>query len=292
MAADPIAEHGALFTLDGDPAVGATVVPTPLARGPWSADALHGGAVGSLLATLGEAHDADRVPFVARVTVELMSPVPLAPMRVEVTTLRPGRVVEWVGARLFDGSDRQVAWATILRISGGTVDTSGSASPAVPAPPPPPAGDPDFPFGGGVTGFWDANDVRLVRGSWLEAGPGAAWFRLRCPVVAGMPLTPVARVAAHADFGSGVGNAVRLTNAAAINAELTVHLHRHPQGEWVCVESGGWAEPNGVGLTATVLHDERGQIGRAAQSMLVRPATTLTMHTASDAAADAGRAEA
>lgn len=287
MAADPIAEHGAIFRLDGDPAVGATVEPTPLARGPWSADALHGGAVSALLTTLGEAHDADRVPFVARVTVELMSPVPLAPMRVEVTTLRPGRVVEWVGARLFDGRERQVAWATILRVAGGPVDTTGTVSPPVAAPPPPPAGDPDFPFGGGVTGFWDANDVRLVRGSWLEAGPGAAWFRLRCPVVDGMPLTPAARVAAHADFGSGVGNAVRLTNAAAINAELSVHLHRHPEGEWVCVESGGWAEGNGVGLTATVLHDERGQVGRAAQSMVVRSADALTMKTASEA----GRAE-
>ena len=184
-------------------------------------------------------------------------------------------------------SDRQVAYATVLRVGGGTVDTADAASPVVVPPPPPPDGDPDFPFGGGVTGFWDANDVRLVRGSWLEAGPGAAWFRLRCPVVAGMPVTPAARVAAHADFGSGVGNAVRLTSAAAINAELTVHLHRHPVGEWVCVESGGWAEPNGVGLTASVLYDEHGQIGRAAQAMLVRPAEALTMNTASEA----GRAE-
>ena len=107
VATDPLAEHGALFRLDGDPARGATVVPTPLARGPWSADALHGGAVASLFATLGEAHDTEHVPFVARLTVELMYPVPLAPMRVEVTTLRPGRVVEWVGARLFDEAERQ-----------------------------------------------------------------------------------------------------------------------------------------------------------------------------------------
>ena len=66
----------------------------------------------------------------------------------------------------------------------------------------------DFPFGEGAAGFWNVHDVRLTRGNWLEPGPGVAWFRLRCPVVAGARISPIARVAAAADFGSGIGNAV------------------------------------------------------------------------------------
>ena len=108
-----------------------------------------------------------------------------------------------------------------------------------------------FPFGDGVVGFWNVHDVRLVRGSWTEPGPGIAWFRLLCPVIAGEPISPIARVAAAADFGSGVSNPVRMTKAAAINPELTVHVHRHPAGEWVCLESGAWAQPHGVGMAET-----------------------------------------
>jgi hypothetical protein len=86
------------------------------------------------------------------------------------------------------------------------------------------------------------------------------------------------RVAACADFGSGVGNAVRLTNAAAINPEVSIHVHRHPAGEWVCLESGAWAEAHGVGMAESRLYDEHGVIGRAVQSLLVEPAIHRPMN--------------
>jgi hypothetical protein len=59
--------------------------PTELTRGPWSPDAQHGGPPAALLAAAAEAHDDEAAPrggenspmFVARLTVELMRPVPL-----------------------------------------------------------------------------------------------------------------------------------------------------------------------------------------------------------------------
>ena len=68
-----------------------------------------------------------------------------------------------------------------------------------------------------------------------------------------------------------------MTRAAAINPELTIHLHRHPIGEWICLESGAWAQPHGVGLAQTRLHDDHGVIGSALQSLLVEPAANLPM---------------
>ena len=55
-----------------------------------------------------------------------------------------------------------------------------------------------------------------------------------------------------------------------INTDLTVHLHRMPAGEWVCLDAVDAPEPHGVGMTDTALWDERGRIGRAAQTLLVR----------------------
>jgi len=267
VADDPIARYGALFERDGD-----RYVPTPLARGPWNPNALHGGAPAALFATICERHDPGPAAFVARLTVELLRPVPLAPLRLHVRTLRPGQKVQWLEAALTDEDDREVTRATVLRLHADKVDTTGAVSPEVVRPPGPDApGAPRMPFTGDTVGFWTANEIRLVHGTWSEPGPATAWLRLQCAVIAGEPIAPIARVAAAADFGSGIGNPVRMTNAIAINPEVTIHVHRHPHSEWVCLESGAWAQSHGVGLAESRLFDEHGVIGRAMQSLLVEP---------------------
>ncbi|HET9730237.1 MAG TPA: thioesterase family protein, partial [Acidimicrobiia bacterium] len=265
---DVIQRFGALFVRDGE-----GVRPTELARGPWDPNACHGGAPAALLAHVCEQHDPSPAAFLARLTVELLRPVPLAPLRVSVRSLRPGRKVHWLEAALHDEHDTEVAHATALRVRSDDVDTSGSVHPDVRAPPAREVSTAtlnDF-AEGREPGYWSAVDLWLVRGSWERPGPGVAWIRLKCPVLEGVETSPFMRVAAAADFGSGVGNPVRMTEAAAINPELTIHVHRHPVGEWVCLESGAWAQPHGVGLAETRLHDEHGVIGSAMQSLLVEP---------------------
>lgn len=267
---DPIERYGALFERSGN-----TYTPTPLARGPWDPNALHGGAPAALFATVCEQHDPGPAAFMARLTVELMRPVPIEPLHLEVRTIRPGKKVQWVEATLHDQREREVARATALRLRSEVVDTSGSVSPEPEPIPGPDTEGSGFEFGNrdpndeSQVGYWYALEVRMVRGNFLQAGPGTAWFRLKCPVVAGEAITSFGRVAAAADFGSGVGSPLRMTRATGINAELTIHVHRHPLGEWVGLDSVGWAQPHGVGLAESALYDENGAIGRAAQSLLV-----------------------
>ena len=54
-----------------------------------------------------------------------------------------------------------------------------------------------------------------------------------------------------------------------INPELTVHLHREPVGEWICLDAITMAERHGVGTSETVISDERGRIGRGVQTLLL-----------------------
>jgi hypothetical protein len=54
-----------------------------------------------------------------------------------------------------------------------------------------------------------------------------------------------------------------------INPDLSIHLHRYPEGEWVALDAMTYAEAHGVGLAQSALHDERGRIGRSLQSLLV-----------------------
>ena len=264
---DPIDEFGSLFTRDGE-----RFVPTQLTRGPWDPNAMHGGAPSALMAHVLARHDPGPASFIARLTVELLRPVPLVPMQAVARTFRPGKNVQWIEAALL-ADDVEVVRAVALRLRPQPVDVAETISPAVVTPPPPAAGAPpqfEF-FDRDHIGYWFANEIRLVAGAFGVAGPATAWIRLKCPVVDDEPPTPFERVAAVADFGSGVGNPLTFTTASAINPEVTIHVHRHPEGEWVCLESGAWAEAHGVGLADTRLYDERGALGRGLQSLLVTP---------------------
>ena len=116
----------------------------------------------------------------------------------------------------------------------------------------------------------DAVEHRFVAGGFDRPGPATDWIRLRVPVVGGEATTPLARVAAAADFGNGVSWVLsRLEGWQFINPDLTIYLHRMPGGEWVCLEAATWVEPHGVGVAESRLWDERGPLGRAIQSLLL-----------------------
>src|SRR5262249_17079391 len=184
---------GALFEQDGS-----RFLPTELARGAWTPQALHGGPPAALLARCAERVPGGESMMVSRLTVELLRPVPVSPLSVHTPLLRPGRKVQLVGASLHVG-EVEVARATALRIR--TLDLPLPPDVVQLAPPPgPERGEP------GVSAWKELIDHpafhnqgvehRFVAGSVGPPGPATHWVRLRVPVVA--------RLAAIADFGNGV----------------------------------------------------------------------------------------
>jgi hypothetical protein len=77
------------------------------------------------------------------------------------------------------------------------------------------------------------------------------------------------RVLALADSGNGVSSELDPREWWFINPELSVHLHREAEGEWVCLDAQTQVSEGGVGLATSVLSDARGPIGVGAQSLLV-----------------------
>jgi Thioesterase-like superfamily len=82
-------------------------------------------------------------------------------------------------------------------------------------------------------------------------------------------IAPLSRVLTAADSGNGVSAAVDFRRYVFINADLTVNLHRHPEGEWVCLDARTMVDGAGVGLAESALHDEKGPLGRSTQSLYV-----------------------
>ena len=107
-----------IFLADGE-----RFIPTELARGPWDAQALHGGAPAALIASGFEQHEPVPGLEVARMGFEFLRPIPFAPLSIEVRTLRPGRRVQELTAELHaEGGER--GRELICRASNSEAQTS------------------------------------------------------------------------------------------------------------------------------------------------------------------------
>ncbi len=265
-ALPPLDGSEALFVVDGD-----VLRPTAFARGPWAPNALHGGPVAAALARAIESVEAPLPMHPARLTVELLRPVPLSPLRIETTLLRPGKKVQLVGASLFADA-LEVARGTALRIRRADLRLPEGAVMSDLAPPPTPHGVAPI-----ETGFhtWSpafhnaATEHRVVCGSWSTPGPCTDWIRLRVPLVAGESPSPLQRVAAAADFGNGVSGALPFGAFRYVNPDLSIHLFREPEGEWIALDGVTHLTPSGVAMAESALFDERGRIGRSLQSLIL-----------------------
>jgi hypothetical protein len=261
-AADAGTTGDAIFVPDGD-----HYVPTALGASPWGPDSLHGGAPAALLARALEAGAGPGMQLV-RMTVEILRPVPLAPLHIETTELRPGRRVQLVESRLYAG-DVEVTRATGLRLHRTDLPLPDVAVDDEPPPPPPDTGRPTS-----VAWEWTAFhshgvEIRTVDGDFMTPGPSTAWFRLRHPIVAGETPSPVMRVAAAADFGNGISQLLPMEQWVFVNPDLSITLSRPPVGEWVCLAATTHLAGAGAGFAESALYDERGRIGRATQSLLL-----------------------
>ncbi|HYX78341.1 MAG TPA: thioesterase family protein [Solirubrobacterales bacterium] len=269
----------AFFSRRGD-----LYVPSELTRGPWDPDSQHAGPPAALIGREIERLDGADERQVGRITFEILRPVPIAPMRVEARVARPGRSVELVEAALFadDGEVmRSSAWrlrSRELEIPPGLASADGpgliGTSPSTLRPGFAPPGVADgrqgrFPPTGQSVGYHTAMEYVFVRGDFAELGPALVWMRMRYPLVAGEEPSPLERVLVAADSGNGVSATLDWNRYVFINVDLTVHLHRALEGEWVCLDAITIPEASGIGVADTALYDGRGPIGRAMQTLLV-----------------------
>jgi acyl-Coa thioesterase superfamily protein/acyl-CoA thioesterase superfamily protein len=247
------------------------LIPTVLTRGPWSPVHQHGGPPSAVMArAIEQATGEPGAGHMIRFTVDFVRPVPMEPLSVSVEQVRDGRRARGYAAVLSAGG-QAVARATAL-----VVCTEPVTPPPVPVQEPllPPAGEStpfQFPFFRDRVGYHTGVETRLARGTF-GSGHAAAWMRLRVPLVHGETPSPAQRVLAVADSGSGVGAAFDPARYVPfINADLSVSLHRLPDGEWIGLEAVTTLEPHGIGLTRTGLYDTLGPIGVGLQGLVVGP---------------------
>src|ERR1700674_1320539 len=223
----------ALFEVDGD-----RLVSTAWSRGPWDPGFLHGGPV----AKLGG--------------------------RSKEPSTSPCKRVQLLEATI-SGPDGDAARATGLRIRKAPTEVPPEVEE-----PPTPGPEQLAPWTRSWAEQLDAFhsrgvEIRPVDGSSMS--PGLVWIRAQLPIVEGEELTPLQRALAAADFPNGVSLRLDPARYLSINPELTVHLHREPEGEWVHLAARTFISPDGTGVAEGVLSDLRGRFGRSMQSLMLEP---------------------
>jgi hypothetical protein len=127
-----------------------------------------------------------------------------------------------------------------------------------------------------LSGVWPGGyiaslDVRPLHAP--EPGRATVWLATPVTLVAGEPVSELARFVGLVDTANGI--AVRRSPREWVfpNVDPTVHLQRQPVGDWVGLDTTVVFGPDGAGLTTTVLHDRTGPVGRSEQLLTVRPLT-------------------
>ncbi|HRP27627.1 MAG TPA: thioesterase family protein [Burkholderiaceae bacterium] len=249
-----------------------TFVASELTRGPWSPDHQHAGPPTALVCrAIERAAAAQGLTHLARLTANLLRPVPLGELSVAVDEDYAGRNAAHFSARLSGGGKELARFTALMQREVETPTPPGTPGHPLPAAPRRPGDCEPFamPFAGRQITYADFVETRTAEGRpW--AGPCSVWFRMRHPLVAGESPSPYQRVAVAADSGNGISAVLDFSRYSFVNCDLTINLLRRPVGDWICLAARTQLGGNGCGLAESALYDEAGLIGRATQSLAVR----------------------
>lgn len=276
----------AFFVPDGD-----VLAATPATQGPWSTEQQHGGPVSAVLTRALE-QAAPAGGHLARVAVDLLRPVPVAPVRTTVRVLRPGRSIALLQAELSaagadepaprtagPGADAPAADPAVLaRATAWWRRQAPDAGPDVPLAPLPSRPAQDLPTAVANTdltrfldrGYIAATEYRYAAGGFEQPGPTTAWWRSRLPLVEGERTSPTQSALLAADVASGLSAVLDFRTHLFTNVDLVVNLLRPPRGEWLLLHCSTAVDPAGGGLTTTTLADATGTFGQATATLFVR----------------------
>ena len=243
-----------------------------LTRGPWHPDHQHGGPPIALVARCMERAAAELgLTHIARLTANLLRPVPIVELSVTVQIDYAGRNVAHLSARLIAGAKEVARFTAVAQREAAVQIPAGLPGHPLPQAPCAPEGSPPaaFLFAGRMAGYHDLIEGRSARGSAFR-GPSAVWFRMRHPLVAGEETSGIARVAVAADSGNGISAILDFRRFIFINSDLTINLLRRVRGEWICIDAQTLLGEDGGGLAEARIFDAWGLVGRSTQSLAIR----------------------
>src|SRR5690606_35288376 len=227
--------------------------PTRATESPWDTDNQHGGPPTALMAHLIDEAAGPGLRL-ARIAVDFLGPIPRREMRVEVSPVRPGRLISLSEARIVaDG--RTVVSARAWHIATGPTPPADGEEIHPPALPDTPSDDfHSFPGLAGW-GYGEAIEWRFTKGGFGALGPAEVWTRVRIRRIAGERLTGLAVMLIVAASANGLSAVLPIDEWYSIPPGMTTTLMRTRAGEWMHLSCHTHLSGDGLGVAHGTLCD-------------------------------------
>ena len=234
----------------------------------WDQSIQHGSPPLALMTKLIE-EQAPPGMRIGRLVLDILGPIPVAPVRVRAWVQRPGARISLLAAEMSatrpDGSERTVAGVSAwLLATGDTVDIATDRYPPIAEG----EADPTRHAWQGAPGYLDS--IRWVRQRAGDAGAAVSWLSPLVSLVDGDDVTDMQRLAMVVDSANGAGAALDPDEFLFMNTDTAVHLHRVPRGNDFGLRARASIGPDGIGVCNAEIFDRQGFIGTSAQTLLVQ----------------------
>jgi hypothetical protein len=236
--------------------------------GAWDLETQH---IAPALGLLAHAVERDRDErrgaglVLTRLSYDILGTVPIAEVDIEVAVVRAGRTIELVEAMLSHGRRSVVRLRAWLMEERDTSAIQGTGLERIPGPDELEPWDPTTVWPGGFIATAD------VRRRQLEPGRASVWVRATQPLLDSEEVSRRAAVAGLLDIANGMTVRAAPADVVFPNVDLTAHFFTQPAAGWLGLDTAVSFGADGLGLTTSVVHDERGPIGTSSQCLTVRP---------------------
>ena len=200
-----------------------------------------------------------------RLNLDIWGLIHLSPFTIEVRSLRPGRTIELLEARMqAEGKTCIVARAWRMLISD-TSAVAGLEDESI-------LGHEECmpwkemaKWGGG---FINSMEFRVAPGR--RPGKGIVWMNNNLDMIEGHPTSDFVHIMGMSDTSNGVVVRVDPLEWLFPNVDLNISLLRMPQGRWLGHNTVQQYGADGIGITSSIMYDELGMFGRSEQTLTVR----------------------
>ncbi|MGH1372087.1 MAG: acyl-CoA thioesterase domain-containing protein [Cellvibrionaceae bacterium] len=252
--------------------------PQAAAGSPWSNTMQHGGPVNAMITMPIEKIAEEICMDVTRLTIDILKPVPMKPVKVKSHFLRKGGKMAVVDTVMtVEGSDEPVASgrAVLLKAQQGLSPVFDVAA-SLPETRDSIASEPWIPKEMAAGLPPGLHNLIRFHPSTNKERP-VFWINGDANMLQGRAMTSLEQCATTADMTTVLAARMRvlqegIASPAAMglmNTNTTIHFSRPPVGEWFAFTDHFIEVTDGYGIAECAIYDEQGCIGRVAQNLIV-----------------------
>lgn len=202
---------------------------------------------------------------IGRISLDILGLIPGGEFQIETKVIRAGKTIELIESIMSAQGKACIQAHTWRMMISDTSSIYGIEDQRIESPEHQPVWNEIRTWPGGYIASLEA------RSSQRRQGKGMVWLSNPYSMIENEQSSDFVRLMGMVDTANGVATRQDVPFQYAFpNLDLQIHLYRIPQGKWLGLETVQQYGADGVGLTSSILHDEKGSFGRSEQILTLR----------------------